>query len=138
MSRVLYPQPPACRLVPATPKSTSTLSCVLLLLSVAALCGLCFPPSLRGPQPLSSPVASLRLPDLGLPFLHSSTEAHRSEGCIFVHVSPCTPVHRFHCRPPPPAQRFLQGPGRREKKEHDAITSARAVMLEGKKVSSRI
>lgn len=35
------------------------------------------------------------------------------------HVLPCTPVHRFHCRPPPPAQRSQQGPGRREKEDQE-------------------
>lgn len=28
-------------------------------------------------------------------------------------ILPCTPVHRSHCQPPPPAQRSLLGPGRK-------------------------
>lgn len=128
----------SCRPAPATPKSTSTLRrlpssfcccslrCVLSSSSegsAASVVSCSFPQIARPRTPLP-------------PFF--SRGPHRFEGCIFVPVSPCTPVHRFHCQPPPPAQRFLQGPGRRKKKEQDVITSARAVMLEGKKVSTRI
>lgn len=79
-----------------------------------------FPPG--PPSPVPRPPASgisHSSPQISRPAAHfshllegSMKEAHASAPI----VSPCTPVHRFHCQPPPPVQRFQQGPGGREKK----------------------